>query len=268
MEAIGNLAGGIAHDFNNLLQTITGSLQLAERHLEPDSQAARRITLAKKAVERGAVLASQLLSFGRRQPLEPRAVNAGRQLREMLPILGSAVGEGVTIETRIAPNLWNTLADPLNVENAMLNLAVNARDAMTGRGRLIIALENTELGQSRMQSQLDFVPGEYVMISVTDTGCGMSPEIVEQVFEPFYTTKAEGRGTGLGLAMVYGFIKQSNGHVAIQSKPGSGTTVRMYLPRTELPEVLPSEVPDVHATGGNETYVSLCRRHWREAVGR
>ncbi len=253
MEAIGNLAGGVAHDFNNLLQAITGSLQLAQRELSQGRLAATRLDQAMGAVERGATLAAQLLAFGRRQPLEPRAVDLGRMLREVGPILHSAVGEGVRIETATARSLWNTLVDITNLENALINLVVNARDAMEGRGRLRIELDNCVLDSETARVLTDVVPGEYVRLSIIDEGCGMPPEVIEKIFEPFFTTKPEGRGTGLGMAMVYGFVKQSGGHVAIESAPGAGTTVRLYLPRSLRTE---KPVPLRHAgpvTGGTET---------------
>ncbi len=253
MEVIGNLAGGVAHDFNNLLQAITGSLQLAQRELGPDAPAARRIGQAMGAVERGATLAAQLLAFGRRQPLEPRAVDLGRMLDELTPILRSAVGEGVRVETRVAPGLWNTLVDAANLENALLNLVVNARDAMQGQGRLTIELGNTEIDAGTARAMTDVVPGEYVRLSVKDDGSGMEPEVIEKIFEPFFTTKPEGKGTGLGMAMVYGFVKQSGGHVTIDSAPGRGTTVRVYLPRslrTAAPAPQRSAGP---VLGGRET---------------
>ncbi|KAF0675021.1 PAS domain-containing protein [Profundibacterium mesophilum] len=253
MEAIGNLAGGIAHDFNNLLQSITGSLQLAGRHMAQESPEYRRIALALSAVDRGAKLASQLLSFGRRQPLEPRAVHTGSLIGDIVAILSSAVGEGVDIRTTVAPDLWNIHADPTNVENALLNLAMNARDAMNGHGTLTIDLSNAVIERGGSAGGVDLAPGEYVRIAVTDTGTGMTSDVLEQVFEPFFTTKAAGRGTGLGLAMVYGFVKQSNGHVTIESKPGSGTTVILFLPRTSAETHTQSRSPEAPVVGGSET---------------
>ena len=253
MEAIGNLAGGVAHDFNNLLQAITGSLQLASRELPADSVAARRIGQAMGAVHRGATLAAQLLAFGRRQPLEPRAVDLGRMLDEIGPILRSAVGEGVRVETAVAPNLWNTLVDATNLESALLNLAVNARDAMEGQGRLLIELENARIDPEMARAMTDVVPGEYLRLSVTDDGIGMSADVIEKIFEPFFTTKPEGKGTGLGMAMVYGFVKQSGGHVTIDSAPGEGTVVRIFLPRSLRPEQRAPQRSGGPVIGGSET---------------
>ncbi|GAD57008.1 LOW QUALITY PROTEIN: hypothetical protein MBELCI_3060 [Limimaricola cinnabarinus LL-001] len=253
MEPSATLQGGIAHDFNNLLQAITGSLQLAQRELSQGRLTPTRLDQAMGAVERGATLSAQLLAFGRRQPLEPRAVDLGRMLREIGPILHSAVGEGVRIETVTARGLWNTLVDITNLENALINLVVNARDAMEGRGRLRIELDNCEIDTETARALTDVVPGEYVRLAITDEGSGMGPEVIEKIFEPFFTTKPEGRGTGLGMAMVYGFVKQSGGHVAIESAPGVGTTVRLYLPRslrTEKPVPPRASGP---VTGGTET---------------
>ncbi|GGA07189.1 hybrid sensor histidine kinase/response regulator [Neptunicoccus cionae] len=232
MEAIGGLAGGIAHDFNNLLQVITGNLQLVAREIGPDSPVQERLEQATKSVSRGAMLASQLLSFARKQPLSPVPLNLGELLAENTDILGSAVGEGVEIETSVADGLWNTNVDPNNMENALLNLAINARDAMNGQGCLTIELGNAEFDDAYAASHPVVDAGQYVVISVRDTGCGMPPEIIEKIFEPFFTTKEDGHGTGLGLSMVYGFAKQSGGHITITSAVGSGTVINIYLPRT------------------------------------
>jgi PAS domain S-box-containing protein len=250
MEAVGNLAGGIAHDFNNLLQVITGSLQLLSR--QPlNEKGERYIENAMAATERGAELASQLLSFGRRQPLEPKVLNLGRVVRGMDPLIRRSIGEGIEVDTIVSGGLWNTIADPTNVETALLNLAINARDAMEGHGRLTIELGNAVLDDTYARTASDVRPGQYVMLAVTDTGSGIAPEILERVFEPFFTTKAEGRGTGLGLSMVYGFAKQSGGHVAIYSEPGRGTTVRIYLPRS-LEEESRIESRSTEVVGGSE----------------
>lgn len=253
MEAIGNLAGGIAHDFNNLLQTITGSVQLAMRDLPPGSPAKARLDQAMKGVTRGATLASQLLSFGRRQPLAPKVINLGRLLREADNIVRSAIGEGVEVETVVTGGLWNTFVDPTNVESAVLNLAINARDAMGGRGKLTIELGNAYLDDGYARTHAEVVSGQYVMLAVTDTGSGMPPEVVERVFDPFFTTKPEGKGTGLGLSMVYGFVKQSGGHVKIYSEVGSGTSIKIYLPRSMAEEVVTRPVPAGELAGGTET---------------
>ena len=253
MEAIGNLAGGIAHDFNNLLQTISGSLQLAMRRLDPSSDVLPRVALAMKAVERGATLSSQLLSFGRRQPLAPKVINLGRLLRDAGNIVRSAIGEAVEVETIVAGGLWNTCVDPTNVESAVLNMAINGRDAMEGHGKLTIEVGNAYLDEAYARRHPDVVPGQYVMLAVTDTGSGMTPDVIERVFDPFFTTKPEGRGTGLGMSMVYGFVKQSGGHIKIYSEIGSGTSVKIYLPRSVDAEELPPNLPYDYLAGGSET---------------
>jgi signal transduction histidine kinase len=253
MEAIGKLTGGVAHDFNNLLQVVGGNLQLLQEDVAGDDRAEQRVRAAMAGVTRGAKLASQLLAFGRRQPLAPKVVNLGRFVRGMDDLLRRALGEGIEIETVISGGLWNSLVDPSHVENALLNLALNARDAMDGRGKLTIEAGNASLTDDYAVRHTDVTPGQYVMLAVTDTGCGMAPEIVEQVFEPFFTTKPEGQGTGLGLSMVYGFVKQSRGHIKIYSEPGQGTTMRIYLPRAQQAEDLASEVDAGPVTGGSET---------------
>ncbi len=253
MEAIGNLAGGIAHDFNNLLQVITGNLQLLGREVAGNQVAEKRVKSALSGAERGAKLASQLLAFGRRQPLSPKVVNLGRLVREMHNLLRRSLGEAIEIDLAVGPGLWNTMVDPTNVENAILNLAINARDAMNGQGRLTIELGNTVLSDDPAPSAFDVAPGEYVMIAVSDTGSGMSKEILEKVFDPFFTTKPEGKGTGLGLSMVYGFVKQSEGHIRIYSEPGHGTTVRIYLPRSPREEDMPVDIAAEVLAGGHET---------------
>ena len=253
MESIGKLTGGVAHDFNNLLHVIGGNLELLARHVVGNARAERRVQTAMAGVSRGAKLASQLLSFGRRQPLEPKVVNLGRFIQDMDDILRRALGEGIEIETLIAGGLWNTLIDPANVENALLNLAINARDAMDGQGRLTIEASNAFLDEAYAKTNAEVAPGQYVMFAVTDTGCGIPPEIVDKVFDPFFTTKPEGRGTGLGLSMVYGFVKQSGGHVKIYSEPGNGTTVRLYLPRSSQSEDVLTEIMAGPVAGGRET---------------
>ena len=213
----------------------------------------RRVDTALEAVSRGARLVSQLLAFGRRQPLSPKVVNLGRLVHDMDEILRRALGEAIEIETIVAGGLWQTLVDPGNVENALLNLAINGRDAMEGRGNLTIELGNAHLDADYAQTAHEVTPGQYVMLSVTDTGTGIPADIIDKVFEPFFTTKAEGRGTGLGLSMVYGFVKQSGGHVKIYSEPGHGTTIRIYLPRSMGSEdqIAPRDAGPIH--GGSET---------------
>jgi PAS domain S-box-containing protein len=253
MDAIGNLTGGVAHDFNNLLQVISGNLQLLAADVAGNERAERRVANAMAGVTRGSKLASQLLAFGRRQPLAPKVVNIGRFVRDMDELLRRALGEAIEVETVIGAGLWNTLVDPSNVENALLNLAINARDAMNGQGRLTVEAGNALLDDAYAKAHGDLRPGQYVMLAVTDTGAGISQDILGQVFEPFFTTKPEGRGTGLGLSMVYGFVKQSGGHVKIYSEPGEGTTVKIYLPRSTQGEDRVVELEEESVRGGDET---------------
>ena len=254
MEALGKLTGGVAHDFNNVLQVIAGNLQLLGRMARNDEAGTRRIQAAMTGVDRGARLASHLLAFARKQPLAPAVVNVGRLVRDMDDMLRRALGASVELETVVGGGLWNSLVDPAFLENALLNLAINARDAMGGNGRLTIEAGNASLDDDYAAQHSEVTPGQYVMIAVSDTGTGMSAEVMERAFEPFFTTKADGLGTGLGLSMVYGFVKQSEGHVKIYSEAGHGTTVRMYLPRTTAAE--PALVPartDPDMLGGSET---------------
>ncbi len=253
MDAIGKLTGGVAHDFNNLLQVIAGNLQLLSRDVSGNKRAEQRVHSAIAGVTRGSKLASQLLSFGRRQPLAPKVVNLGRFIRGLDDMLRRALGEAIEIETVVSGGLWNTLVDPFQVENALINLGINARDAMNGQGRLTIEAGNAMLDDAYAQRHPDVAAGQYVMVAVTDTGTGMAPEVIEHVFEPFFTTKPEGQGTGLGLSMVYGFVKQSNGHIKIYSELGHGTTVRIYLPRVREQEDLLTEIEAGPVTGGSET---------------
>ncbi|MBZ6384121.1 hybrid sensor histidine kinase/response regulator [Sphingomonas sanguinis] len=253
METVGKLTGGVAHDFNNLLQVVGGNLQLLARDVAGNERAERRVTNAMAGVSRGAKLAAQLLAFGRRQALEPKVVNVTRFVQGMDDILRRAIGEAIEVETVFSGGLWNTFIDPNQIENALLNLAINARDAMEGRGKLTIELANAHLDDAYARAHEEVTPGQYVMLAVTDTGSGMSPEIVAKVFEPFFSTKAEGKGSGLGLSMVYGFVKQSGGHVKIYSEVGEGTTIRLYLPRATESEDVEVLVDTGPITGGTET---------------
>ena len=255
MEAVGQLTGGVAHDFNNLLQVIGGNLQLLTRDVAGNIRAEQRVQNAMAGVSRGAKLASQLLAFGRKQALAPTVVNLGRLLRGLDDMLRRSLGEGVELETVISGGLWNTFVDDGQVENAILNLAINARDAMAGHGKLTIEAGNALLDERYVRQHPDIKAGQYVMLAVTDTGCGMPKDLVDRVFEPFFTTKPTGQGTGLGLSMVYGLIKQSGGHIQIYSEVGHGTTVRMYLPRVVAEEATQGMVsaPPGPAPGGSET---------------
>ena len=254
MEAIGKLTGGVAHDFNNVLQVLRGNLELLENRHHRDAWSGTRLAHAIDAVERGAKLASQLLAFGRRQALRPVVVNLAAMVRGIDSMLARALGETINVETVVAAGLWNTLVDTHQLENVLLNLAINARDAMPAGGRLTIELANAMLDDRYVRSLTDVPPGQYVMLGVTDTGAGMAPDVVERAFDPFFTTKPEGQGTGLGLSMAYGFVKQSGGHIRIYSEVGHGTTIRIYLPRSMEAAVDPQARHD-HAVmmGGRET---------------
>ncbi len=253
MEAVGKLTGGVAHDFNNVLQVIGGNLQLLSRDVAGNLRAEQRLQTAMAAISRGSKLASQLLAFGRRQPLAPKVINLGRLIRSIEDMLRRALGDGVEIETIISGGLWNTFVDAMQVENAILNLAINARDAMGGHGKLTIETANAFLDADYAARHGEVDQGQYVMIAVTDTGCGIPPDMIERVFEPFFTTKPEGHGTGLGLSMAYGFVRQSGGHIKIYSEPGQGTTVRIYLPRVRELEDVGTKIETGPATGGTET---------------
>lgn len=253
LEAVGQLTGGVAHDFNNVLQVITGNLQLLKMSFAGNSEAQRRLDTAAFAADRGAKLSSQLLAFARRQPLQPVATNLTRILRGMDDLLRRALGESVQVETVMAGGLWATLVDPHQLENVILNLAINARDAMKGEGKLTLELGNTMLDDNYVASEPDVAPGQYVMLAISDTGSGMPPEVMVRAFEPFFTTKREGEGTGLGLSMAYGFVKQSHGHIRIYSEVGSGTTIKIYLPRSMQPEVEINNVRSEPLVGGAET---------------
>lgn len=253
LEAVGKLTGGVAHDFNNVLQIIGGNLQLLQVHIGSNMEAHKRLNSALGAVDRGAKLASHLLAFARRQPLQPRVVNLRRAVHNMDDLLRQALGESIELETIVSGGLWNTLVDPHQLENVILNLAINARDAMQGEGKLTIEIGNAMLDDEYVLTEPEVSAGQYVMLAISDTGCGMPQEVLERVFEPFYSTKPEGEGTGLGLSMAYGFVKQSGGHIKIYSEVGHGTTVKVYLPRSfdAETEIVP-EVDDT-ATGGSET---------------
>lgn len=253
MEALGNLTGGVAHDFNNLLQVVSGNLQLLANDISGNLRAEQRLENALAGVARGAKLASQLLAFGRRQPLEPKVVNVRKLIQNMDDMLRRALGEEIELETIVSGGLWNTLIDPGQLENAILNLAINARDAMEGRGRLTIETANSILDDDYARLHEDVRPGQYVLVAVTDTGAGISPDIIEHILEPFFSTKTEGKGSGLGLSMVYGFLKQSGGHLKIYSEVGHGTTMKLYMPRTMQTEDNLADANAIPAKGGTET---------------
>jgi PAS domain S-box-containing protein len=234
LEAVGQLTGGVAHDFNNLLAIIVGNLELLEERLsdEPD-----KLSLARQAIraaDRGAELTRHLLAFSRKQPLSPQPVDLNERLQDVVGMLRRTLGEPIEIELVRSPSLWKCEVDPAQLESLLLNLALNARDAMPDGGTLTLETANSRLDEDYAAANGDIAAGQYVMLAVTDTGDGMSPEVVARAFEPFFTTKSVGRGSGLGLSMVYGFVKQSGGHIKIYSEPDEGTTVRIYLPRTRI----------------------------------
>jgi CheY-like chemotaxis protein len=254
MEAIGQLTGGVAHDFNNLLTVILGNLEAMQSLLGPDHPVSNRIESAARGAERGASLTRHLLAFARRQPLEPKPLNLRRQFIDMTGLLRRTLGEHIDVRVVETAGLWDVLADAAQVESALLNLAINARDAMPSGGRLTIETANVVLDESYARQHVEVTTGDYVMIAVTDTGTGMTPEVIDRAFEPFFTTKEAGQGTGLGLSMVFGFVKQSSGHVKIYSELGHGTSVKLYLPRVigasaqyERPAE-PVELPQLSAT--------------------
>jgi PAS domain S-box-containing protein len=240
MEAVGKLTGGIAHDFNNLLTVIIGNSEILAGELEGNERLQPLAQVTLDAAERSAGLTQRLLAFGRRQVLEPRPTDSNQLLRDMKGLIERAAGERSKVSYTLAENLWPAMVDPGQLETAIINLVVNARDAMPESGRISVETANAELDELYAQMNPDTKPGDYVMIAVTDTGTGMAPEIVARVFEPFFTTKEVGKGTGLGLPTIYGFIKQSGGHVKIYSEVGHGTVVRLYVPRADAPSIAPA----------------------------
>ena len=254
LETIGQLTGGIAHDFNNLLTAVLGNLELLKKHTEStDERLHRWASNAYDAANRGAVLTQRLLVFSRRQPLDPRATDVVTLLASMSDLLRRTLGENIEVTTEIEPGLWSAYADLNQLDNAILNIAINARDAMEGRGRLTIAAHNSHIAGPGRAGDPEIEPGEYVILAITDTGKGIAEDVLERVFEPFFSTKPIGQGTGLGLSQVYGFVKQTGGHVQIHSQPDKGARVELYLPRApheELAEPVPSKADDaVRGTG-------------------
>ncbi|MFN4283891.1 MAG: CHASE3 domain-containing protein [Alphaproteobacteria bacterium] len=233
MEVIGQLTGGVAHDFNNLLTIIVGNGDLALESLDESSELADSLRTMLRAAARGAELTQRLLAFARKQTLRPRVVDLNALLPGVGSMLKRVLGENVSVMSLPGENLWPALVDPSQVEDAILNLAINARDAMPRGGQLVIETRNVTLDDDYAALNPEAAPGDYVMFSVADTGHGMTPEVLERVFEPFFTTKEMGKGTGLGLSMIYGFVKQSGGHIKIYSEVGHGTTIRIYLPRAK-----------------------------------
>ena len=260
MEAVGQLTGGIAHDFNNLLTGILGSIEMMQNRIRQGrtGELQRYATAAADAANRAAALTHRLLAFSRRQPLDPKAVDADRLIISMEDLLRRTSGEAIDIKVVSEPGLWPILCDPHQLENAILNLAINGRDAMPDGGELTVATSNVTIDRSDANSLADAEPGEYVCVCVSDTGTGMSKDVIEKAFDPFFTTKPLGEGTGLGLSMVYGFARQSEGFVRIHSEVGEGTTVKIYLPKhrgdASVMEAI-EELPDVQRGDGETVLV-------------
>jgi len=255
MEAIGQLTGGVAHDFNNLLTVITGNLELALGRVE-DRHVAEMLRLAMDATEKGAALTQRLLAFARRQTLSPYAIDLAALVADLRELLGRTLGSGIEIATSVSGDLWPALVDASQLENAMLNLAINARDAMPFGGRLSIEATNCEVAEGEWP---ELKPGRYVSLVVRDSGQGMSPEIRAKAVQPFFTTKEIGKGSGLGLSMVYGFVKQTGGHVDIVSEIGRGTAVQLILP--VAPPHCGRDPPPVRGT-------TPCSARWQRPRGR
>ncbi len=232
MEAVGQLTGGVAHDFNNILTVIIGMNEVLASAVAKNPDLAELCKTIGDAAERGVRLTQRMLAFARKQPLEARVLDLNEIAMGMVAMLRQTLGEHIQVETALTPDLWPATADPSRLEYAILNLTVNARDAMPRGGRLLLETANVHLGEHYAQENTEVAPGDYVAVFVTDSGTGMTPEVIERAFEPFFTTKGVGRGTGLGLSMVYGFAKQSRGHAKIYSEIGHGTSIKLYLPRT------------------------------------
>lgn len=257
MEAVGQLTGGLAHDFNNLLMIIIANLDLLDTTLKGQPAAQKLVNAAIGASLRGAELTKQLLAFSRRQQLQPQAIDLNQLVSATAELLRRTLGEPIAIRTAFGQQIWTAEADPSQVESALVNLSINARDAMPAGGQLTIETANATLDEAYAADNPDATAGDYVMLAVTDTGTGMPPDVVRRVFEPFFTTKAVGKGTGLGLSMVYGFAKQSGGHVKIYSESGHGTTVRLYLPKAKEQRAAGavSDLGDSYSTQGNDEVV-------------
>jgi PAS domain S-box-containing protein len=259
LEAIGQLSGGIAHDFNNLLMIVIGNLESAERHsrnLPANSNLLRALSHAKRGAQRASALTSRLLAFSRRQALNPKPIDLNNFLSGLQEFLQRTLGERVEVQTVGSAGLWTVEVDANHLESTILNLAINARDAMPGGGKLTVEAANVSWDDDYFRLNPELSPGQYVVISVTDTGTGMSPETLSHAFEPFFTTKEPGHGTGLGLSQVYGFVKQSGGHVKIYSEVGQGTTIKIYLPRYHGSAVAEPE-PDTTIADGDSTETIL-----------
>ncbi|WP_275784725.1 PAS domain-containing hybrid sensor histidine kinase/response regulator [Pararhizobium gei] len=258
IEALGHLTGGVAHDFNNMLAVVIGGLSMAQRRMAKGAfdDLPKLLASALDGANRAATLTQRLLAFSRQQPLSPETVDANKLVANMAEILASTLGETIQKETVLAAGLWRTKADANQLENAVLNLAVNARDAMPDGGKLTIETGNAYIDEAYAAAH-DVAPGQYVMIAVTDTGCGMPPDIITKAVDPFFTTKPVGKGTGLGLSQVFGFAKQSGGHMKIYSEVGIGTTIKIYLPREYEPDDAVQSIRDESVPRGSAREVIL-----------
>ena len=266
MEAIGQLTGGVAHDFNNLLTVITGTIDTLRDGVADRPHLAALAAMIDQAATRGADLTARMLAFARKQPLQPRDTDLNTLAADAIGLLRPALGAEIEIESVLAPDAWPCLIDPSQLTSALLNLAINARDAMPGGGKITLETANAVLDEAYARENGEVTPGSYVMVAVSDTGTGIAPDIRDRVFDPFFTTKEVGKGTGLGLSMVFGFIKQSGGHFKIYSEVGHGTTIKMYLPRAKTMDDTTQEPMPVRPRGGNETILvveddSLVRRN-------
>jgi signal transduction histidine kinase len=255
LDAIGKLTGGVAHDFNNILTVITGTIDILSDGLTDRPPLAAIAKMIDEAATRGAELTQQLLAFARRQPLEPRAVDPNVLILEAVRLLRPTLGEQIEVESMLEDKVWHATADLSQLNTTLLNLAVNARDAMPNGGKLTLETANVVLDEAYQQGNPEAKSGSYVMIAVSDTGHGIPEALIDKVFEPFFTTKDVGKGTGLGLSMVYGFVKQSGGHIKIYSEVGHGTTIKIYLPRAHasLDALSPAVAQAPDLPGGNET---------------
>jgi nitrogen-specific signal transduction histidine kinase/ActR/RegA family two-component response regulator len=253
MDAIGQLTGGIAHDFNNILTVITGSIEILADAVADNPIYAKVAKIVEEAAWRGADLTQRLLAFARRQPLQPRVTDINGLIVDTAKLLRATLGQQIEIESMLQDDLRNALVDPSQLTAALINLALNARDAMPEGGKLVIETDHVYLDEVYARTNSEVRPGPYVMIALSDTGNGIAPSILGKVFEPFFTTKPAGRGTGLGLSMVYGFVKQSEGHIKIYSEEGHGTTIKLYLPQADKIAQLADAAPLVPAAGGTES---------------
>ena len=253
MDAIGRLTGGVAHDFNNLLAIIHGNSELVRDRLEAGTDLAEMTDDVIGAAARGAELVKRLLAFARMQHLEPASVDLGERIPNVIGLLQRALGENVQLQVRMAEELWPAIIDPTQVDDALLNLAINSRDAMPDGGTLTIETQNVHLDEDYAAHHVEVAPGDYVMLAVSDTGTGMEPEVLARAFDPFFTTKEEGQGTGLGLSQVFGWVKQSGGHIKIYSEVGHGTTIKLYLPRAVAEGAVAAAPAEPVPPGGNET---------------